>query len=198
MAVQHRPFLIFGCYTPMPFRPSATVGTTLLLCLSQSGDSRSSALILTDGDPQTFAGPNRNVSAERDGSNTLKPVFDKDKLEAGFAIVEALQRETGTFLNSRAKETTQAKADLDKELAKPEGERDCLKLATHTQQIQCNTTWEMRGSGRLVLTALTAVAAIAANQETENNALALPFLLPGYDKTERRLGLEACRAGQGA
>ena len=51
----------------------------------------------------------------------------------------------------------------------------------------------------------TAVAAIAAKLETENNALALPFLLPGipgkpqvmplpglpgYDKTERELGLE--------
>ena len=51
----------------------------------------------------------------------------------------------------------------------------------------------------------TTVAAIAAKLETENNALALPFLLPGlpgkpratplpdlpwYDKTERELGLE--------
>jgi len=98
------------------------------------------------------------VSTERDGSNTLKPIFDKDKIEAGFAIVEALQRETGTFLSNRAKETTQAKADLDKELAKPESERDSQKLAALTQQIQDNTTWEMGGSSRLVLTALTAGA----------------------------------------
>ena len=56
----------------------------------------------------------------------------------------------------------------------------------------------MSGSGRLVLTALTVVAAIAAKLETENNALALPFLLPRYDKTERGLGLKACRARQGA
>ena len=99
----------------MPFRPSATVETALLLCLSQSGASSSSAIILTDGDPQTFAGLNRNVSTERNGSNTLKPIFDKDKIEAGFATVEALQRETGTFLNNRAKEMAQAKADLDKD-----------------------------------------------------------------------------------
>ena len=115
-------------------------------------------LILTDGDPQSLAGLNRNVSTERDGNNTLKPIFDKDKIEAGFAIVEALQRETGTFLSNRAKETTQAKADLDKELAKPESERDSQKLAALTQQIQDNATWEMGGSGRLVLTALTAGA----------------------------------------
>ncbi|WP_281661652.1 two-partner secretion domain-containing protein, partial [Microvirgula aerodenitrificans] len=107
---------------------------------------------------EAIAALNRDVSSDKDGSNTLKPIFDKDKIEAGFAIVGALQRETGTFLNNRAKETTQAKADLDKELAKPESERDSQKLAALTQQIQDNATWEMGGSGRLVLTALTAGA----------------------------------------
>ena len=124
---------------------------------TRSGIS-SGTLILTDGDPQSLAGLNRNVSTERDSSNTLKPIFDKDKIEAGFAIVEALQRETGTFLSNRAKETTQAKADLDKELAKPESERDSQKLAVLTQQIKDNTTWEMGGSGRQILTALMAGA----------------------------------------
>ncbi|GAB2895859.1 hypothetical protein GCM10027202_24610 [Microvirgula curvata] len=98
---------------------SATPPIAMMAKGSGSSTTRSGisggTLILTDGDPQSLAGLNRNVSTERDSSNTLKPIFDKDKIEAGFAIVEALQRETGTFLNNRAKEADRLEREWEKE-----------------------------------------------------------------------------------
>ncbi|TGV07350.1 hypothetical protein E4695_09840 [Alcaligenaceae bacterium 429] len=101
---------------------------------------------------------NTDVLTGQDGSNALTPIFNEQEIKAGFEIVGALQRETGTFLNNRAKEATAAKEALDKELAKPESERDPARLAALQQQVNDSATWAPGGTGRQVLTALAAAA----------------------------------------
>ncbi|WP_425521422.1 hemagglutinin repeat-containing protein [Xylella fastidiosa] len=56
---------------------------------------------------ETIAGLNRDILTDTATSNALKPIFDEQRINAGFDIVSGLQRETGTFLNNRA-----AEADL--------------------------------------------------------------------------------------
>jgi filamentous hemagglutinin len=106
----------------------------------------------------TISELNRDVSSDKDTSNSLNPIFDPDKIQANFDIVSAFSRETGTFLNNRAQETTNAKKALDEELAKPKDQQDASKIAQLNQVIQNNATWEMGGTGRRLLTAITAAA----------------------------------------
>lgn len=61
---------------------------------------------------QTVASVNRDVSSEKDGSNSLKPIFDKEEIENRTAIAGAFVRELGAFLENRAKEADAAKAKL--------------------------------------------------------------------------------------
>ncbi|MCZ7080233.1 hypothetical protein, partial [Salmonella enterica] len=56
---------------------------------------------------------NRDVSSDRDGSNSLKPIFDEDEIRAGFEIVSAFSNEASTFLANKARE-----ADLKRQQAK--------------------------------------------------------------------------------
>ncbi|MGA3944378.1 hemagglutinin repeat-containing protein, partial [Ralstonia nicotianae] len=120
-------------------------------------DAKQQALTGKDAE-QTVASINRGVSSERDSSNALKPIFNEQEIKAGFEIVGALQRETGTFLSNRAKESTEAQKALDAEKAKPADQQDATKIAQLTQTLRNNETWEMGGTGRLVLTAITAGA----------------------------------------
>lgn len=101
---------------------------------------------------------NRDVFTGQDGANTLKPIFNEQEIKAGFEMVGALQRETGTFLNNRAKEATAATLALEQELAKPEGERDPARLAALQQKLNDSAMWAPGGTGRRVLTALAAAA----------------------------------------
>lgn len=107
---------------------------------------------------ERLASIDRDVFTGQDGSNALTPIFNEQEIKAGFEIVGALQRETGTFLNNRAKEATAAKEALDKELAKPESERDPARSAELQQQLNDSATWAPGGTGRQVLTALAAAA----------------------------------------
>ena len=107
---------------------------------------------------EVVAGVNREVTSERDGTNSLETIFNEKEIRAGFEIVGALQRETGTFLVNRAKASSEAQQALDREKAKPEGERDREKVAQLTQVLEDNATWAPGGAGRRVLTALTAAA----------------------------------------
>ena len=50
---------------------------------------------------QAVASVNRDTS---DTLNTLAPIFDKEKIEAGFEIVSEANRQLGQFLTNRAKE----------------------------------------------------------------------------------------------
>ncbi|QEQ25876.1 filamentous hemagglutinin N-terminal domain-containing protein [Achromobacter xylosoxidans] len=56
---------------------------------------------------ETIASLNRDTSS--DTLNALKPIFDKEKIEAGFEIVAESQRQVGQFLTNRAKEIDSAK-----------------------------------------------------------------------------------------
>ena len=110
------------------------------------------------GADEVVASVNRDVTTEHDGTNALTPIFDEKEIRAGFEIVGALQRETGTFLANRAKASSEAQRELDSEKAKPEGERDTERMAQLTQVLEENATWGPGGAGRRVLTALTAAA----------------------------------------
>ncbi|QPR28181.1 DUF637 domain-containing protein [Edwardsiella hoshinae] len=107
---------------------------------------------------ETVASLNRDVFTGRAGANALKPIFNEQEIKAGFEIVGALQRETGTFLNNRAREATAARLALEQELARPEGERDPARLAALQQQVTDSAVWAPGGTGRQVLTALAAAA----------------------------------------
>ncbi|MEE9927527.1 hypothetical protein [Microvirgula aerodenitrificans] len=98
---------------------------------------------------EAIAALNRDVSSDKDGSNMLKPIFDKDKIEAGFAIVGALQRETGTFLNNRAKEADALKTRLDRET-------DPERKAILAQQYEEAKKWAPGGDYNKLATVLTA------------------------------------------
>lgn len=55
---------------------------------------------------ETIAALNRDTS---DTLNTLKPIFDKEKIEAGFEIASEASRQLGQFLTNRAREIQAAK-----------------------------------------------------------------------------------------
>ncbi|WP_446027738.1 hemagglutinin repeat-containing protein [Lelliottia amnigena] len=107
---------------------------------------------------ETLSSLNRDVSSDRDTSNTLKPIFDEEKIRAGFEIVSSLNREVGTFLDNKAKESTAAKETLDKERSKPQDQQNPAVIQQLTDTLKDNQTWEFGGTSRAILTALTAAA----------------------------------------
>lgn len=89
-----------------------------------------------------------------DALNTLKPIFDKKKIEAGFEIAAAASRQVGQFLTNRAKE---AKALEDALKNEPEGpRRDQLR-----QALEDAKTWGPGGESRRWLTAI--LGAVSGN-----------------------------------
>ena len=120
-------------------------------------NAKQQALTGKDAD-QTVASVNRNVSTEVDTSGALKPIFNEKEIKTGFEITGAFISQAGTFLNNRAQESTQAQKALDAEKAKPADQQDPAKIAQLTQTLQDNATWGMGGTGRMLLTALTAGA----------------------------------------
>ncbi|CUJ44435.1 Filamentous hemagglutinin [Achromobacter ruhlandii] len=101
---------------------------------------------------QTVAALNRDTSS--DTLNALQPIFDKEKIEAGFEIASEAQRQVGQFLTTRAKEAKALEDALDKE---PEGERrKQLELAYADAK-----KWQPGGENRRWLTAI--VGAVSGN-----------------------------------
>ncbi len=119
--------------------------------------AKQQALTGKDAD-QTVASVNRNVSTEVDTSGALKPIFNEKEIKVGFEITGAFISQAGTFLNNRARESTEAQKALDAEKAKPADQQDGAKIAQLTQTLQDNATWGIGGTGRMLLTALTAGA----------------------------------------
>ncbi|AYB59345.1 hemagglutinin repeat-containing protein [Ralstonia solanacearum] len=119
--------------------------------------AKQQALTGKDAD-QTVASVNRNVSTEVDTSGALKPIFNEKEIKVGFEITGAFISQAGTFLNNRARESTEAQKALDTEKAKPADQQDGAKIAQLTQTLQDNATWGIGGTGRMLLTALTAGA----------------------------------------
>ncbi|MGR0116379.1 hemagglutinin repeat-containing protein [Ralstonia pseudosolanacearum] len=107
---------------------------------------------------QTVAGLNRSVSTDVDSTGALKPIFNEKEIKTGFEITGTFISQAGTFLNNRAQESTAAQKALDAEKAKPADQQDPTKIAQLTQTLQDNATWGMGGTGRMLLTALTAGA----------------------------------------
>ncbi|WP_201313829.1 hemagglutinin repeat-containing protein [Dyella sp. EPa41] len=113
------------------------------------------------GADDTLASLNRDVVTGVDGTNALKPIFNEKEIQADFAIAGGFARETGTFINNKAKETADAKQALADEMAKPEGERDLQRIDQLSAIVKDNATWAPGGTGRVILTAVT--AAIGGN-----------------------------------
>ncbi|WP_081085138.1 hemagglutinin repeat-containing protein [Burkholderia territorii] len=101
---------------------------------------------------ETVASVNRNTS---NTGGALAPIFDKDKIEAGFDITSHFINEAGTFIQNRATEADAAQKALDAEKAKPADQQDAAKIAQLTQTLQDDSTWLEGGTGRRVLTAIT-------------------------------------------
>ncbi len=97
---------------------------------------------------ETIAALNRDTS---DTLNALKPIFDKEKIEAGFEIASEAQRQVGQFLTNRAKEAKALKDAID---STPEGSRRD-RLVEQYKEAQ---KWGPGGMYRQALTALTLAA----------------------------------------
>ena len=97
---------------------------------------------------EMIAALNRDTS---DTLNTLKPIFDKEKIEAGFEIVSEASRQTGQFLTNRAKEADALKKAMDDE-TDPALKKD-LKA-----RYEEAAKWGPDGSYRIGLTAISAAA----------------------------------------
>ena len=94
---------------------------------------------------ETIASLNRDTS---DTLNTLKPIFDKEKIEARFEIASEASRQVGQFLTNRAQEAKAIKDALD---AAPEGPGKDQLRAQYEQAKQ----WAPGGTYREALTAVT-------------------------------------------
>lgn len=150
----------FSASLPVVMAASGNSGST-----TRSGISGAQVTITDEAGQQAASGKsvdemmaelNREVFTGQDGANALKPIFNEREIRAGFEIVGALQRETGVFLNNRAREAVAAKETLDRELDKPDTERDPARIAALQRQITDSATWAPGGTGRQLLTALTA------------------------------------------
>lgn len=100
----------FGMGTPVVVAASGNSNST-----TQSGISGGTIVIRDEAGQlaltgktaaETIASLNRDTS---DTLNALKPIFDKEKIEAGFEIASEAQRQMGQFLTNRAKEIQDAK-----------------------------------------------------------------------------------------
>ncbi len=96
------------------------------------------------------------ASINRDTSNTggaLAPIFDKDKIQAGFDITSQFVNQAGTFVTNRAKEADAAKAAAKDPNLTPE-----QRAAAQQRADQLTAEWGPSGTYRQVLTALTVAA----------------------------------------
>jgi filamentous hemagglutinin len=136
--------------------------------LSASGDANSTTrsaisggtLRVTDGAKQqeltgqTADEAVASISRDTNGTQaTIAPIFDKEKIEAGFDITRQFVNEVGTFVVNRAREADAAKAAAnDPELSLEQ------RAAAQQKADQLNADWGPGGSYRQVLTALGVAA----------------------------------------
>ncbi|WP_238891066.1 hemagglutinin repeat-containing protein [Achromobacter insuavis] len=98
---------------------------------------------------ETIASLNRDTSS--DTLNALKPIFDKEKIEAGFAIASEASRQVGQFLTNRAREIKALEDALENE---PEGARRQQLEQAYKDAKQ----WGPSGESRRWLTAIIGAA----------------------------------------
>ncbi|WP_241068508.1 hemagglutinin repeat-containing protein [Achromobacter insuavis] len=99
---------------------------------------------------ETIAALNRDTS---DTLNALKPIFDKEKIEAGFEIASEASRQLGQFLTNRAKEADALSSSLAKELQKPGG-GDPQRIVQLANELDSALKWAPGGDYRLISTAI--------------------------------------------
>ncbi|MGN7984009.1 hemagglutinin repeat-containing protein [Burkholderia sp. 22313] len=126
---------------------------------TRSGISGGSIKITDNAKQQQLTGKTSDetvASVNRDTSNTggaLAPIFDKDKIQAGFDITSQFINQVGTFVDNRMKEADAArKASKNLDLT-PE-----QRAAAEQKADQLMADWGPGGSYRQVLSALTAAA----------------------------------------
>ncbi|WP_083447233.1 hemagglutinin repeat-containing protein [Achromobacter spanius] len=145
----------FGMGTPVVVAASGNSSST-----TQSGISGGTIVIRDEAGQlaltgktaaETIASLNRDTT---DTLNALKPIFDKEKIEAGFEIASEAQRQVGQFLTNRAKEIDALKARAkDKTLSQAEREQ----AAAAAEKL--DSEWGPSGSYRRVVGAISAGAA---------------------------------------
>ncbi|MET3823715.1 hemagglutinin repeat-containing protein [Burkholderia ambifaria] len=138
------------------------------VALSASGDANSTtksgisggAITITDGaKQQQLTGQTAAeavASVNRDTANTggaLAPIFDKDKIQAGFDITSQFINQAGTFVANRAAEADAAKAAANNPNLTPEE-----RAAAQQRANELNANWGPSGTYRQVLTALSVAA----------------------------------------
>ncbi|WP_261541770.1 hemagglutinin repeat-containing protein [Burkholderia multivorans] len=138
------------------------------VALSASDDANSTtksgisggAVTITDGaKQQQLTGQTAAeavASVNRDTSNTggaLAPIFDKDKIQAGFDITSQFINQAGTFVANRAAEADAAKAAANNPKLTPEE-----RAAAQQRADELNANWGPSGTYRQVLTALSVAA----------------------------------------
>ncbi|WP_173678596.1 hemagglutinin repeat-containing protein, partial [Burkholderia singularis] len=147
--------------TSLPSKGGISVAPPVVM--SASGDASSTtqsgvsggAITITDGTKQqqvtgqTAAETVANIN--RDTSNTggaLAPIFDKDKIQAGFEITSQFINQVGTFVDNRLKE-----ADAAQQAAKNPNLTPEQRLQAQQQADQLTAEWGPGGSYRQVLSA---------------------------------------------
>ncbi|WP_425125820.1 hemagglutinin repeat-containing protein [Burkholderia gladioli] len=138
------------------------------VALSASGDANSTtksgisggAITIADGaKQQQLTGQTAAEavsSVNRDTSNTggaLAPIFDKDKIQAGFDITSQLINQAGTFVANRAAEADAAKAAANNPNLTPE-----QRAAAQQRADELSANWGPNGTYHQVLTALSVAA----------------------------------------
>ncbi len=97
---------------------------------------------------QTVAALNRDAS---DTLNALKPIFDKEKIEAGFEIASEASRQVGQFLTNRAREAKELEDALETEAEGP-------RRVQLEQAYEDAKKWQPGGENRRWLTAIMGAA----------------------------------------
>nr|WP_281425830.1 hemagglutinin repeat-containing protein [Paraburkholderia edwinii] len=138
------------------------------IALSASGDASSTtksaisggAINITDGTKQqqltgqTAEEAVASINRDTTGTQaTIAPIFDKDKIEAGFDITSQFINQVGTFVSDRAKEADAASKAANDPSLTPEQRAEAQQRAD-----ELNKDWGPGGSYRQVLTALTVAA----------------------------------------
>ncbi|WP_420482794.1 hemagglutinin repeat-containing protein [Burkholderia cepacia] len=126
---------------------------------TRSGISGGSLKITDSAKQQQLTGKTADetvASVNRDTSNTggaLAPIFDKDKVQAGFDITSQFINQAGTFIDNRLTEAEAAKAASKNLDLTPE-----QRAAAQQKADQLMADWGPGGTYRQVLSALTAAA----------------------------------------
>ncbi|WP_279607250.1 hemagglutinin repeat-containing protein [Burkholderia ambifaria] len=126
---------------------------------TRSGISGGSIKITDNAKQQQLTGKTADetvASVNRDTSNTggaLAPIFDKDKIQAGFDITSQFINQVGTFVDNRLKEADAARVAAKNPKLTPE-----QRSQAQQQADQLTAEWGPGGTYRQVLSALTAAA----------------------------------------